>query len=309
MTFICRAVRKATGFPIVGLCHGVKETEDYLIEFAGLEKKRVTSLAVGLNHLTFIYDFRYGGKDAWGRIREKLAEFRMKNNDLSNVGKFIFETGGEEGAMMQPFSWELFDAYNAFPAAKDRHVTEFFPERFPGGSYYGKTLGVNAYAFEFVIERGDKKYEEMARLASLPGPLPKEYFDRFEGEHEQLMDIIDSIEQDERKYYSVNLPNNGAIPNLPVNAVIELPAAATAKGLLPLRINDFPDTLAAIIAKHAAIAEIVVEAALKGDLGLLAEAIMMGGYISDRDAIRKMVEEMIKAHHQYLPEKIWNNVR
>ncbi|MDO8685041.1 MAG: alpha-glucosidase/alpha-galactosidase, partial [Clostridiales bacterium] len=40
MTMICRAVRKFTGFPIIGLCHGITYTEDYLARFAGLDRKK-----------------------------------------------------------------------------------------------------------------------------------------------------------------------------------------------------------------------------------------------------------------------------
>src|SRR5690606_27701369 len=76
MTVNCMAIRKVTGFPVVGLCHGVNHMEGYLAEFAGLEREKVTSLAVGLNHLTFIYDFRYDGEDAWPMVQEKLQRVR-----------------------------------------------------------------------------------------------------------------------------------------------------------------------------------------------------------------------------------------
>ena len=48
--------------------------------------------------------------------------------------------------------------------------------------------------------------------------------------------------------------------------------------------------------------EITVEAALRGDRNLMAEAIMMGGYITDRNAVKKMVDELIEAQKQYLPQ-------
>ena len=42
------------------------------------------------------------------------------------------------------------------------------------------------------------------------------------------------------------VPNRGSVPNLPEDAILEMPAVATAGGLRPIRIPDFPDTLAAI---------------------------------------------------------------
>ena len=40
--------------------------------------------------------------------------------------------------------------------------------------------------------------------------------------------------------------------------------------------------------------EIAVDAALQGDRKLFEEAILMGGYISDRKVVSRMVEELIK---------------
>ena len=47
-----------------------------------------------------------------------------------------------------PFSWELYEKYHVFPAVLDRHVVEFFPERFASGEYYGKTLGKDAFSLK-----------------------------------------------------------------------------------------------------------------------------------------------------------------
>ncbi len=116
------------------------------------------------------------------------------------------------------------------------------------------------------------------------------------------MEIISSIETDKRKIYSVNMPNCGAIPNLPKDVIIEMPAAATANGIVPLQLNNFPDVLAQLLAKPIAINELTVEAALKGDVNLFVEAILMGGYMTDRSAVESMVHEMLKAQRQYLPQ-------
>jgi len=48
----------------------------------------------------------------------------------------------------------------------DRHVVEFFPERFPNGAYYGKTLGVDAFSFENTIAGGDNAYVVMQAIST-----------------------------------------------------------------------------------------------------------------------------------------------
>jgi alpha-galactosidase len=292
MTANCWAIRKATGVPVVGLCHGTFHVERELAEFIGAPPEEVTSLFVGLNHLTFIFDLRWKGRNAWPLVRARLDSANRKSRIANRELQAVIEN---------PFSWSLFESYGAYPAVNDRHVTEFFPERFPGGRYYGKTLGVDAFSFEGTIAWGDQIYDDMRAQALGHKPLDEQVFERAVGEHEQLLNILRSIEYDERRIFAANLPNEGAVPNLPADAILELPAAATATGLRPLQVPDFPEPLAAIITRKLAAARLAVEAALTGDRKLLVEALLADGAVTDPQVARKMGDELLEAHRQYLP--------
>jgi alpha-galactosidase len=282
MTAICRALRKSTEIKVTGLCIGVDETEKYLAEVLGIPHQEVTSIAIGLNHLTFIIDFRHKGENVFPRLRQRAEETGRINED--------------------PFSWSLFDIYGAYPAVNDRHVVEFFLEKFPNGKYYGKTLGIDVFSFEKVIERGDSIYAEMSKLSKGETRLNSEVFSKFTGEHSQTLQIITSIYKDQRKIFSANLPNNGAIPNLPSYAVPEMPAVASGRGFLPLRIDYFPDSLAAIINQRLACVELTVDAALEGDRRLMVEAMLADGAVRNRGTAQKLTDELLKAHKGLLPQ-------
>jgi alpha-galactosidase len=301
MTANCWAIRQATGLPVVGLCHGVFHVERQLAEFLGVPPEELTTLYAGLNHLTFIFDLRWRGQDMWPVVREKLAAERAAAPD--GRGEYLGQTFAEGfAAADNPFSWSLFEAYGAYPAVNDRHVVEFFPERFPGGDYYGLSLGVDAFSHAEIVAWGDERYAAMRRQAIGEEPLDESIFHRTAGEHEQLLYILRSIQRDERQVFSVNVPNTGAVPNLPADAVLELPAAATATGLRPLQVLDFPDTLAGIVTRRLASVRPTVAAALAGDRDLFVEALLLDGAVSDRAIARQMGEELLEAHRQYLPQ-------
>lgn len=76
MAPVCRAVRKATGANIVGLCHGVFGVARYLADALGVGVSALRYSAVGMNHLTWFVDVRVNGQDAMPRLRQIAAEDR-----------------------------------------------------------------------------------------------------------------------------------------------------------------------------------------------------------------------------------------
>ncbi len=306
MTVICRGVRKATGLPVVGLCHGVLGWEKQLAGYAGFAHKDVTAVAVGVNHLTWFTDFMWCGKDAWPAIRARLAQERQQPFDMTTLGKEFPEMGktpqGTYRAANDPFCWELFETYGAIPCPGDRHVAEFFPWRFPRGSYHGKTLGVDVFSFEKTVANGDRVFSIMKERAYGQQPLDESIFQRKPGEHEQLISIITSMDSDARRFYSMNVPNEGAVSNLPAEAVIELPVAACARGLTPMRIGELSAPIAAILNARLAAYEVTVEAALTGSRKLFVEALIADGSIAEPAAAGRMADELMAAHKQHLPQ-------
>ncbi len=288
MSVICRAVRKATGVPVVGLCIGVYHVCAELADFIGAPREEVTCLAAGVNHFTWVYDLRWNGEDAWPLVRARLAD----------AGHPVTQAAREHN----PFSWSLFEAYGAYPAVNDRHVTEFFPERFPGGAYYGKTLGVDAFSFEGTIAWGDKIYESMRVQALGDAPLDGRVFDRDAGEHSQLLEILDGMAGDTRPFFTANLPNRGIVPNLPVDAILEITATATGRGIRALDVPDFPDALAVPLVRKIAGQELTVEAALRGDRKLFVEALLMDGCVSEVTTAGRLADALLRAHKNDLPQ-------
>lgn len=304
MTAVCHAVRKATGVPLIGLCHGVHVAEGYLARFLGVEEGSISTFGVGLNHLTFLLNIFYKGQDALPMFREKLSEQRSHlQQEIEAKDEFVnWITGRPPRYSDDPFTWSFFEQYGVVPLMLDRHASEFFPERFPQGRYYGKRLGIDAFPIDKRIAWGDDVYLEMTRLAHSSEPLPESFFEQVPGEHEQLLEMMNSLLFDKRETFSVNIPNEGAVENLPDDAILELPAAATARGFCQLHAGKLPDVLAAMLLRKLSSIEITVEAALKGDYNLFVEALIADGAVSDRATAKNLADDLIKAHAQHLPQ-------
>lgn len=304
MTAICRAVRLKTGVPVIGLCHGVHYVTGVLERFLGVEEGSLTTFGVGLNHLTFLTDIRWNGADAMPLLKQKAAEQRpLVKQEIRDKGEWPNGvTGRAPRYSDDPFAWTLFERYGVFPVALDRHISEFYPERFPQGRYYGRTLGVDAYSIDGRIALGDTWFDEMLAVARSADPLPPSYFENVPGESEQLVEIMQSLMLDQRHVFSVNMPNHGAVPGLPWDAILEMPAAAGGPGLMPLQSKALPPALTAKLLSKLAAIEVTVEAALTGSFDLFVEALLTDGSVSDPDAAAALAADLIEAHKTHLPQ-------
>ncbi|MBN1402405.1 MAG: hypothetical protein JXA74_16305 [Anaerolineae bacterium] len=300
MAPVCRAVRKATGAEIVGLCHGVFDVGRYLARELGVELERLSYSAVGMNHLTWFVEAYVDGQDAMPRLHEIAKAHRA-----AAQGGAAARLEGGELSRLAPLSWELLELLRAFPAVLDRHVTEFLPQfygRDGRGAYYGRTLGLDVYSLEQTIANGDRIFAEMREQAYSDAPLPNDFMRHSGGEHEQVVEIIASIRRDAGRVYSVNLPNRGQVPNLPAEAIVEAPAIATCAGLKPIQQRPLPPGIVGTLATRLAWVETVVEAALEGSRIKFVQALVLDGAVSSLAMAEALADELLAAQAEYLPQ-------
>lgn len=304
MSPVCRGIRKATGAQVIGLCHGVPNCSHHLEHILGVERGQLAYTATGINHMTWFTDVRSAtGEDLMPKLL-KIA--REKAAITLTPDSFGLETWlGDTVTKPQetPFTWQLTNTFGAYPVPGDRHVTEFFGRLFAGkGAYYGKTLGVDAYTFEGTIRSGDSWYAEMTKLALSPDALPADFLGRGGGEHEQVVDIIQSVRTNRGRQYSMNLPNTGQVANLPADAVIECPAVADGAGMRPVIVGPLPTAIAGTLATRFAWVETIVEAALEGSRPKFVQALLLDGAVDSVDTANRLADDLLAAQKQYLPQ-------
>jgi alpha-galactosidase len=290
MAPVCRAIRKATGAPVVGLCHGVFHVAAFLAKQLGEPPADLRFAAVGMNHCTWFTEVRLRGEDAMPRLRDKARAELARLTSIENPSE------------LNPFSWQLFLLFGAFPAVLDRHVCEFFPQFFRTGKYYGKTLGVDVFSVEKTISGGDRIFEAMREEAMSGKRLSEGYFERIGGEHEQVVDIITSIRADAGNVYSANLPNRGQAPNLPAEVIVESPAIADGGGLRAIAQPALPPGIVGTLATRFQWVETIVEAALEGSRDKFVQALILDGSIDSMEVAERLADDLLKAHAEYLPQ-------
>ena len=284
MTMNCMAVRRATGVPVIGLCHGVKNGLRRVANFLELPQDELRYTACGLNHMVFCYHMYHGREDLFDSFVKKLDATPAEGRSIGRLTESSVRSA------------------HAYVVSDDRHFSEFVPAMTVEGAYYGKTLGVNAYSFEGTIREGDTEFSLYESYAADDSPLPDSFFAREAGEHEQLLDILSAMYENRPAVFYANLPNNGAVAHLPDDTVVERPALFSASGVQPVQLPDFPLHLLPPMMHYAAVYELAVTAALQGDVKLLECAMQEATINIGRDAIHRMTMELLHTQKAYLPQ-------
>ncbi|MGA8117689.1 MAG: hypothetical protein WCA46_28980 [Actinocatenispora sp.] len=305
LTANVRAITRETPVATIGLCHGTMHTRAALAAELGLPVTDLHTVFAGLNHLCWLLDIRADGQDLYPRLRQ-LAAARSGGRDAV--------PNGREG-LHQPVSADLLATFGHYPAPGDRHVAEFFGDYLrdtgrsdtsnggarPGGARSGDARpgdlpwGLQEgqdMTLRYIGEKSDLwdqlRAQARGELAVQPGDNQ---------EAERLVSIAEAlITGEDLVELAVNLPNDGKIPNLPAEAVVEVPALVGAAGITGLAVGELPPAIASVLSFRAQQQEITVEAAVTGDRRLALQALVLDPLVPDSRTARSILDDAAAAH-------------
>lgn len=114
--------------------------------------------------------------------------------------------------------------------------------------------------------------------------------------------IIEAIGLGERRELpAVNVPNRGAIPGLPDDLVVEVPATADASGMHARQMEPLPEAIAALIRTQASIHKLLVEAYAEESRDKLLQAILLEPTVDSYRRAVAMLDEMLRLQRDVLP--------
>ena len=281
------AVSKAVpNVKVGGLCYGVTWYQHYLANLIGMKWDDLSCKAIGVNHYTWITDLSYKGESVWPQVRKVME---AKGPELGN-----------------PYTWELFRMFDAFPCVGDGHICEFVPGWQGEGAYYGQTFGMDFHNFENYAAGFDTVFDEMADQAYGRAPILKRAENPDEKEvfkdEDLFIDVLTASMGEDEIFRTVNLPNTGQASNLPSGAVLEATTLINGDGFQPLAFGKLPLGITAIMARILSVQELTVEAALKADRKLAIQALVAGETVRTQAEAEKMMDVILETHRDYLPQ-------
>lgn len=291
MAMLTGAMLKATGVKTVGLCHSVQVCVKTLYETLGLphepeDLKDIRWKVAGINHMAWLLELRRNGKDLYPKIREiadrKMAEWHAAAEKPGNMIRI---------EMMRRFGYYVTESSEHNAEYAPYWIKSEYPELIDKWN-----IPLDEYPQRCVRQLAGWKeeYTTLRKDPHLRHTLSREY----------ISGIINGLATDEPFLFYGNVLNTGLIPNLPADAVVEVPCVTNGGDIRGCYAGPLPSQCAALNQTNINVHQLVVEAALTQKRDKIYQAAMLDPHTASElpiDRIVELCDAMIDAHGAMLP--------
>ncbi len=242
----CTLMTRETGIQVCGLCHGhygvyelAAVTGAAQMDKVWAGEQRITWEAPGFNHNIWLTHFYVDGQDAYPKVDEWIAT-KGEEYWRTHVATRTHDAQLSRGAVHQYHMYGLFPIGDTVRRGGWWYHTDLATKK----RWFGEPWGGpdTELARPVHVEGLEKRLAEMARLIQDPKARVTEVFGS-KPTREQQVPIIDGLVNNHEGYFQVNVPNRGALPGIPEDVVVEVPALVNAKGIQPVQVEPLPNKL------------------------------------------------------------------
>ena len=285
MAMLTGYMLRYTKIKTVGLCHSVQGCSKDLLNALGMEDKVEgrTDVIAGINHMAWLLDVRdKDGNDLYPEIKKRAKE----KNATEKHGDMV--------------RYDYIDKLGYYCTESSEHNAEY-------NGFYIKSR------YPEMIEEFNIPLDEYPRRCVNQIAGWEEERDRILADgkitHERSKEyasyIMEAIVTNKPYKIGGNVLNNGLIDNLPREACVEVPCLVDGSGITPCHMGSLPLQRAAMNASNIYPQLLTIEAAATLEKKYIYNAAMMdpltGTELNIKD-IYAMVDEMLEAHKDWLPE-------
>lgn len=282
INLVSEAVTHHTSIPVISLCEGPIIYNREYVELAGLDPALLDAVSIGLNHGSWSTRHLYAGQDlipllqaAYERL---LREGQHTRADLRMLElACAMEALPSHYFQYYYFQEEILAELRAKPTTRAQDIM----------------AQVDGYWTHY--------REQAAREVPVLDPA------RSRGginELELAIDVMDAIYNDRGEVCYVNVPNNGAIGDLPDDLVVELVGYVDRHGVQPLAQGHLPRHVRGLVQMLGEYQALAAEAAWSGTRRDAIRALASNPLVLSFSRAQAIYDEMAAALRAYLPERL-----
>jgi 6-phospho-beta-glucosidase len=269
---ITESIFKHTNLNVVGLCNNPINIRRMIAQAMGVRDEQVYLEWIGLNHVNWVRRVYLDGQDITERIFENFEKFEDELH----------------------FPLELVRTLGVLPTFYLQYYYHH-PAKLAEAKAAPKSRGEVVQEVEKALF---EKYKDPHQVVK-----PPELSQRGGALYsEAAMQLMLSLLLDRRDVQIVVTRNNGAISDLPDDASVEVPCVVGANGVTPLNMGRLPETIRALCQQAKAWESWTVEAGVTGSRQAALMAMMTNPLVPSFEVARALLDEMLEANRDYLPQ-------
>ena len=276
---ITEFVLNNTNVKNIGLCNVPIDMIDDVKEITG-EDSKITY--VGLNHLSWITSIKKDGKE----LLPGLIESGFSPKVMANIK--------DDG-----FSMDCLKTIQAIPSS----YLQYYYCREAKLQHQRESDKTRAQVCMEIEEQLLEIYQNK-EIVTKPALLDKR------GGHKYSLaavSLVDSIANDKRDVHVVNIKNNGTLPFMADDDVVEIAAVIGSDGATPVPVTEpINDHIIGLMRVVKTYEKYAVEAAITGSDEAALNGLLVHPLVGDWEKAQKCFEEMKEAHKEYLPQYFKN---
>ena len=262
----------------VGLCHSVQGTADRLTWYLGLKPGELQFECAGINHMAAFLKLEYRGKNLYPQLFQCLENAEIVKHDRVR--------------------FDLLRRLGYFMTESSEHHAEYNPWYIPHGR---ETVSAMEVPIDEYLRRCDESEKEFAALVASAGDLtPLAH----KPSPEYGAKVIYGYFCDKPQIVYGNMPNRGAIGNLPPHAIVETPTCVGGGVLRLTAVGDLPLPILGYVQPHVVQHDLFIEAVKTGRRECIYEACLfdpLTASVLTPDDMVTMCDELIAAHGSGMP--------
>jgi 6-phospho-beta-glucosidase len=266
---VTRALLQA-GHRAVGLCNVAIGFQRWFAELLSVDPDEVQLGHVGLNHLTWERSVTVGGRDVLPELVERHAAAIAERVDQP---EWLIRQLGVVPSYYLHYFWNHDAAVQAARGAQSRGARVAEMEATLLEMYADPSVDTKP---ALLGERGGAFYSEAA------------------------INLLASLTADRGDVQVVNLRNDGTLPFLPDDAVVEVPATITAAGAAALPVDPVPPLYSGLIAHTFAYEQLALEAAVHGGRDRVFQALLAHPLVGQTDQAERLTDLLLAANKDHL---------
>lgn len=282
---VTEAVLRYTDFKrVIGLCNVPYGLKNSIAHALDVSINDVSLEISGVNHHIFVTDAFVKGESVLERVIEHQMEKSEEALQMNNFNAETYSPRFIKGLGYLPCPYHNY--YYFTQEQLDSELEEYKEGRVRG---------------EVVKKLEDELFElyKDVELKVKPKQLEKRggaYYS------DAACDLIDSIHNNKQDIQYVNVRNNGAIRNISDNSAVEIACVITNDGPKPITVGELDPRINGTIQTIKSFEQMVCEAAITGNRELAIYALSINPLCSSARVAELVVDEMLEAHKEYLPQ-------